>query len=1275
MLKPLSALAVWAGLAMTLIGPSALVYTHFQPLRGLTEKLIRQTMTSGIVYVNASAIGANTGDSWANAYTTLSAAIAAAHADASINTILVAKGTYYPTGNQSGTNRETAFTLLRAGLTISGGYDAATGTRNIAANTSTLSGDIGAAGTNADNSYHVLVVAGIPAGGDSLIVDGFTIEKGNANSSGDVTYGTRTIARSEGGGIAIDGNSIGNKLVLRNLLVTGNGASDGAGFSLRDVSDMAIRSSVFAGNNSTMVGGAGEISDSSPVIYSCSFLSNKAVFGAGIANVSASPAIRVCRFQGNSSDQEGGAIQSYADSNPVIESSLFSGNSALYGAATGAYQGLTTIINCTISGNKSTNSGGGSKGVLYSATTIDIRNSIVFGNTEGISGSATVSNSLVQGYTGGVNNLPGWTDPQFTQPIQAGGAPTISGSYRLRTSSPVINKGDNSAVSASIAVDLDGNPRIQLSTVDLGAYESATFIPLIEPDTLYVDYAATGLNTGVSWTDAFKTLGSALAWAADHSSTEAILVAKGTYYPTGAQNSTNRSTAFCIPRAGLHIYGGYDATTDSRDISLNTTILSGDIGTFGDNSDNSRHVLVVADLSKDGDSLIVDGFTIEKGYANSTTDTTYGTQPLSGSAGAGIAVLGNSIGNKFILRNLTVTRNYADDGSRGNGAGAYLSNASNMVIQSCVFKENTSGLTGGGLEINDSSPLIQNCSFLSNNTEFGGGGIANLTGAPIIRFCRFQGNSSEVQGGAVLSGYNTPSSFFNCLFTGNLSGYGVAICGFGTGLATIVSCTISGNRSTREDSFRSSITLGGEIDIRNSIVAGNSGGIEAAVAYSVPLKNNLVQYDNYIGTVPGDADPRFISPATLSSAPTAAGDYRLGSCSPAINGGDNSLVSADMAVDLDGNPRIQLGKVDMGAYETSYLADGATMPLASSSILVATVQSHAAKTDYFGNACQELIASITGSGTPSGISGWTSVKVWVDATPVPHHVGRHYEITPAVNGSTATARVTLYFNQAEFDAFNTANPTKPLPTGSSDNAGKANLLIVKRPGTSGDGTGSFSSYAAPAVVIDPADSDIVWSGSRWEVTFDVTGFSGFFVSTQAALPLRLLSFTAKRSGGISHLEWKTASEKNVSHFQVERGTDAQEFSALQTISARNGESQSYSFDDAVAFDGVMYYRLKMVDQDGSTTYSRTLSLTDQGATSMTDPTIKLGPVPARQDITLYLTRPEVLGQEVQLTDQRGVVLDRLTITQLKQTYRVSRLVPGVYFFRLNSGESARFVKE
>ena len=146
----------------------------------------------------------------------------------------------------------------------------------------------------------------------------------------------------------------------------------------------------------------------------------------------------------------------------------------------------------------------------------------------------------------------------------------------------------------------------------------------------------------------------------------------------------------------------------------------------------------------------------------------------------------------------------------------------------------------------------------------------------------------------------------------------------------------------------------------------------------------------------------------------------------------------------------------------------------------------------------KILASITPNGV-NPISGSTTAKVWIETIQPSNFVKRHFEITPTTNPINATGKITLYFTQQEFNDFNDLNTVK-LPINATDNAGIANVLLEKRGGTSNNGFGLPNTYNGNIVTINPTDSDIVWNAqnSRWQITFDVAGFSGFFLKTQSA---------------------------------------------------------------------------------------------------------------------------------------------------------------------------------
>ena len=130
---------------------------------------------------------------------------------------------------------------------------------------------------------------------------------------------------------------------------------------------------------------------------------------------------------------------------------------------------------------------------------------------------------------------------------------------------------------------------------------------------IYVDSLATGLANGVDWQNAFTTLTQALEVARKLHVVEEIRIAKGTYFPSDSA----RSNAFDLVD-GVKIIGGFtanDMIPDERDIALNPTILSGDIGSPSI-ADNVYHVIRINELN---DHMYLDGLTIEGGNANGPT--------------------------------------------------------------------------------------------------------------------------------------------------------------------------------------------------------------------------------------------------------------------------------------------------------------------------------------------------------------------------------------------------------------------------------------------------------------------------------------------------------------------------------------------------------------------------------------------------------------------------------------------------------------------------------
>jgi hypothetical protein len=104
----------------------------------------------------------------------------------------------------------------------------------------------------------------------------------------------------------------------------------------------------------------------------------------------------------------------------------------------------------------------------------------------------------------------------------------------------------------------------------------------------------------------------------------------------------------------------------------------------------------------------------------------------------------------------------------------------------------------------------------------------------------------------------------------------------------------------------------------------------------------------------------------------------------------------------------------------------------------------------------------------------------------------------------------------------------------------------------------------------------------------VSAFGNFtFGSLTFPLPLLIINFTAQRFNTSIQINWITANEENVNHFEVERSDDGLSFYSLSTVPARNRSITEYYFtNDNVVIHDIVYYRLKCIDNDGKTKFSK-----------------------------------------------------------------------------------------
>ena len=411
---------------------------------------------------------------------------------------------------------------------------------------------------------------------------------------------------------------------------------------------------------------------------------------------------------------------------------------------------------------------------------------------------------------------------------------------------------------------------------------------------IYVNDNTSNDNDGSDWGNALASLQRALELASRCPIATEIWVAEGTYLPDDSPFLTagDRAASFSMQN-GISVYGGFvgnETSLTERNHTVNTTILSGNIGTTGNDSDNSHHV-VFNDGGGINATAVLDGFNIEKGNADGLGDDEKGGGMFNDNASP-------------TVRNCHFKNNNAKF-----GGGALYNKTSTAMVDSCRFSNNTAEIGGGVFNSIDATTKFTNCYFHENNASGSGGGMSNNSAllCSVIN-CLFESNSAAIDGGGIFNLDSSPD-IFNSAFLSNSADEGAGISNRSVSSPNIVNCSLHDNEAS---------SYGGGIRnhtgtvplITNCIIWGNTAGLaDGEISNSIP--GPIVSYSiikQATGVYPGtdnlNVDPLFNSSMYLS----------LQQCSPAVNAGNNAANGT--TEDLVGNYRVFNGTIDMGAYES-----------------------------------------------------------------------------------------------------------------------------------------------------------------------------------------------------------------------------------------------------------------------------------------------------------------------------------------------------------------------
>ncbi|KAA5534476.1 T9SS type A sorting domain-containing protein [Taibaiella lutea] len=178
-------------------------------------------------------------------------------------------------------------------------------------------------------------------------------------------------------------------------------------------------------------------------------------------------------------------------------------------------------------------------------------------------------------------------------------------------------------------------------------------------------------------------------------------------------------------------------------------------------------------------------------------------------------------------------------------------------------------------------------------------------------------------------------------------------------------------------------------------------------------------------------------------------------------------------------------------------------------------------------------------------------------------------------------------------------------------------------------------------------------------------------ATPSALMITLGNVSATNKGNSNQVEWNSVTEDKGDLFEIERSNNGTTFEKIATLPA-SGTPGHYNYNDKQPYAGINYYRLILLNNDGTRVVSKVVS----ALVKENNFEINVYPNPVINELSVRIKEVTITNARISVIDVTGKILETKILSTASETvtFDMSKYPAGLYLLNYNDGNNQKVIK-